>query len=686
MKASLMVQASSLMLAMKLTVILAIVFVSGLAAEDVIDWEAKEPTNTEDVEVVEGKGGNYKFVEEDNVLVLTRDNFHYFVMSRPVVLVDFYAPWCGHCQTLAPEYSKASEQLKKENVTLAKVDATKEVELAKEFMITGYPSIILFRNAIINYMKEKLDPNWKSPASRVVVLTSANFSNVVESSSLILVEFYAKWCKHCQQLEPEYEAAARSLLEYGIPLAKVDGPSEKELAERLNIIGWPTLKVFRKGRIFDYKGPREHQGIVEHMKLLSRSPSKIVNSIGEMKSALDRKDTSVIGLFSSKTALYENFLAAAEQLRGIFTCLHTFDSQVTAHYGINDDAIVVQQPEIFHSQHEKPFYVFSSVILLIFSCSANGSVDDIMEFIRIHSIPLVGQRTKRNEIFKYSAKPLVIVYYDVNFDHQYVKDTQFVRKKVLEVAKVFQPTSIKFAISNEDEYVEELRALNLADATEDVKVAVYDGPVKFRMEPSDDLEPEELKEFVKLVISGKGKPFYRSQPVPKVQEGPVLNVVADSFAQSVIQSKQDVLIEFFAPWCGHCKALEPEYKKLAKRMKKDYPNLIVAKMDATANDLHPMFGQLKGYPSIFYIPADNKENIVQYEGKPFTYKDLKAFIVEQQLHAHGSSADKRSERGNDSSASMDSSGNDNEDVNQVHDKEKAPPPKNGEKRSNADEL
>ena len=47
-----------------------------------------------DIEVVEGRGGNYKFVEEDNVLILTRENFHYYVMSRPgPVLVEFYAPW-----------------------------------------------------------------------------------------------------------------------------------------------------------------------------------------------------------------------------------------------------------------------------------------------------------------------------------------------------------------------------------------------------------------------------------------------------------------------------------------------------------------------------------------------------------------------------------------------------------------
>lgn len=49
-----------------------------------------------------------------------------------------YLSRCGHCKSLAPEYSKASRQLQKEhNITLAKVDATKEAELGTEFMITG---------------------------------------------------------------------------------------------------------------------------------------------------------------------------------------------------------------------------------------------------------------------------------------------------------------------------------------------------------------------------------------------------------------------------------------------------------------------------------------------------------------------------------------------------------------------
>ncbi len=117
-------------------------------------------------------------------------------------------------------------------------------------------------------------------------------------------------------MEPEYEAAARSLSEYGIPLAKVDGTTQKPLADKYNIAGWPTMRIFRKGRAFEYKGPREHKGIVEHMKEQSRPASKQHNTIGELKGAMDRFDATVVGFFSNKTDLYHEYMAAAQDIRG----------------------------------------------------------------------------------------------------------------------------------------------------------------------------------------------------------------------------------------------------------------------------------------------------------------------------------------------------------------------------------
>jgi protein disulfide-isomerase A1 len=85
--------------------------------------------------------------EDVNVLALTGETFPDFVKEHPLVLAEFYAPWCGHCKALAPKYEEAATILKEKDIPLVKVDCTVEEELCRTYEVDGYPTLKVFRGA-----------------------------------------------------------------------------------------------------------------------------------------------------------------------------------------------------------------------------------------------------------------------------------------------------------------------------------------------------------------------------------------------------------------------------------------------------------------------------------------------------------------------------------------------------------
>jgi protein disulfide-isomerase A1 len=147
----------------------------------------------------------------------------------------------------------------------------------------------------------------------VLVLGDSNFDEAIAKYDYLLVEFYAPWCGHCKKLTPEYAAAAQKLAALDPPryLAKVDATEHKEVAERHDVKGFPTLVFYNQGTKSEYTGGRTEDTIVSWITKKTGPPSTEVDCATMVtKTSEDKLALSYFG--ESAGALWDAFFGAAK--------------------------------------------------------------------------------------------------------------------------------------------------------------------------------------------------------------------------------------------------------------------------------------------------------------------------------------------------------------------------------------
>jgi len=234
------------------------------------------------------------------VSVLNKDLFPRFISRSPLVLMEWYAPWCGHCQELAPIFREAADRLavmKKageipQAVKFAKMNDGDDYNHAARFgaedmyNFSSYPSLFIFKDGdlknpepyyggrevddIVFWMAavaRGLDPIeeekksrpglYKGKTTEVLDLSPESFNATVKMPSplnnnvLYIVEFYSDRCPYCKILSPEIILASETLKKEVDTKVVVSGINTRiywEVAEQNGITGYPWVAAFYNGK------------------------------------------------------------------------------------------------------------------------------------------------------------------------------------------------------------------------------------------------------------------------------------------------------------------------------------------------------------------------------------------------------------------------------------------------------
>jgi len=414
----------------------------------------------------------------------------------------------------------------------------------------------------------------RSAPEAVVTLTSNNFDQFLSDNKAALIEFYAPWCGHCKSLAPEYEKAAQKLQDR-VPLAKVDATVERALAERFEVRGYPTLKFFRGGKPEEYTGGRTEQTIIDWVDA-NTGPAVTTVSESELETLKQQKPT-IFALYAEKDsefyAVYDKF---ADTNRDLGKFVHVKDSsnKLTA-FRKNEDPVTYE-----------------------------GAADltDMGKWINDEALPLFGPINGDN-YSRYQSRSA-----DLTWVVASPEDGQKLAASIREVAKKFRSTN-SFVHLDTNQFAS--HAENSLGVSEYPAVVIQRKSGRF-VYPEKEITTPRLASFIEEVNAGKVKRSLKSEPVPESNDGPVKVVVGNNFQDIVIQKDKSVFLEVYAPWCGHCKKLEPTWNELGESLVRS-KEVVIAKMDGTANE-SPVEGfEWSGFPSLFFIKAGTTQP-VKYNG------------------------------------------------------------------------
>ncbi|KAL4425917.1 hypothetical protein ABPG75_009933 [Micractinium tetrahymenae] len=435
----------------------------------------------------------------------------------------------------------------------------------------------------------------------IAVSGQEHLDELIAKHPFLVAEFYAPWCGHCKQLEPEWAKAAAALKGHNpeVVLVKVDVSAEENegLKSKYSITGFPTIKIFRgdASQPSAYEGPHEEEGIVNYLKKQAGPAYKKLESGEAVAAAREAAEGALLLAYVASDASeeFKTFAEVAEALRNDLDFGYVTDHSLVEECKGGDCAspfvVIYKKGESDVPRYEGKF-----------------KADQLKTWAVAKSLPLVirfgppSQMKAVQKAFEGSLPRLVAMAPEDGVSDELME-------QLSQASKASNDLAVILATETEGK-----RIIDYYGAKPAGKVTLLlDDPEAKAKYLKRDVKPSDVPEFVRDLQEGALAKWMKSEEVPATNDEPVRVVVGTTFEEEVFKSGKDVFIEIYAPRCGHCVKLKPTWDELGKEFQAD-GSVVIAKMDGTINDVPTDQMVVRGFPTLYFVTADGQ--VKKYEG------------------------------------------------------------------------
>ena len=482
----------------------------------------------------------------------------------------------------------------------------------------------------------------------LLVLSDLTFEEALKEHQYFFISAYAEWCSTCQRIEGELHKVANYFEKNSdspdIVFGIIYGTYNVGFMEKYNIPGYPSLILFSgEMKIKDYYENLNSESIIPWIRKIIYPTIQPINDQLTFNYLIKNTDNSKLIAYYGNDKKTMEVLEQSALSHNKYTFCQVLNKDLNKIYNVNNDDIVL------YKQYDELNHTIKIPI----------NFEKIEKFIDKYSHRLLKNFNIQNGRKRFSKKINLLLFISKNsnmmkekeLDNEREKICKEIRDKIQCVKTIYNKREIErlqksisqvknepqgnpyqpnYQTGNNDEEKQKIQFI--LDLYDSLKIKDNNETEIFLIDLRDKIsfafniiDKRKIVDFVNKWYENKliNTP---NITLPTSIKNNVISTNVNKFDRDVINNNFDVIVKFFAPWCGHCKKLAPIYQKLANFYSDKNKRLKFVEIDATVNEIPGII--IEGYPTIYLYKRNDKSHPILYNGED-TYGDISKFIDDE---------------------------------------------------------